>query len=82
MPTTWSESTVTWNATPAADPGVVATLGPVSPGSWYEVDLTGEVVGDGTYAFMIVSLSSNGADYVSREGAPELRPSLLLELAP
>jgi hypothetical protein len=31
---------------------------------------------------MIISASTNGADYVSREGAPELRPSLLLELSP
>jgi chitodextrinase len=82
MPTTWSESTVTWNTTPAADPGVVATLGPVNSGSWYQLDLTGAIEGDGTYAFMIVSTSSNGADYVSREGAPALRPSLLLELTP
>jgi hypothetical protein len=82
MPTTWSESTVTWGTTPAAEPDIVATLGPVNAGSWYSVDLTGAIVGDGTYAFMIVSPSTNGADYVSREGAPELRPSLLIELTP
>jgi hypothetical protein len=78
----WSESTVTWDTAPAAEPEIVATLGAVTAGFWYSIDLTGAIAAEGTYAFMIVSASANGADYVSREGAPELQPTLVLELAP
>jgi hypothetical protein len=48
--TAWNQSTVTWQTAPSADPTLLASLGPVSSGRWYEVDLTSLVTGDGTTA--------------------------------
>jgi hypothetical protein len=70
----WNEATVTWSNAPAADAQPISSLGSVSPGIWYEIDLTSLITGDGTYSLMVTSSSSNGADYSSKEGsfAPEL----------
>ncbi|MDQ3005974.1 MAG: DNRLRE domain-containing protein, partial [Chloroflexota bacterium] len=46
----WDEDTVTWSNAPTADTGVLASLGSVSPNTWYEVNLTAHVTGDGTYS--------------------------------
>jgi len=53
---------------------MLASLGAVSVNTWYEVDVTSLVTGDGTYSLRISSTSTNGADYSSKEGAhaPEL----------
>ena len=49
-------------------------MGAVSVNTWYEVDVTSLVTGDGTYSLRISSTSTNGADYSSKEGSnpPEL----------
>ena len=65
----WSESSATWNNAPAADTATLTSLGAVSVGSWYEVDLSSLITGDGTYSLRVTSTSSNGADYSSKEGA-------------
>ena len=65
----WQEGTVTWANAPAAQTNLLASLGSVSPGNWYEVDLTSLITGDGTYSLRISSTSSDGADYSSKEGA-------------
>jgi chitodextrinase len=77
--TTWREGTVTWSSQPAADPPVVATLGGVKPGNWYEIDVTPTVAGDGAIAYRIVSSSPNGADYRSKEGGASFAPTLVVE---
>jgi len=53
---------------------MLASLGAVSVNTWYEVDVTSLVTGDGTYSLRISSTSTNGADYSSKEGTnpPEL----------
>jgi len=81
-PTTWAEGTVTWDTAPGASSGVVNSLGAVTSGSWYEVDLTSVITGEGTYGFRIASASTNGADYASREAGGGLAPTLIVELAP
>lgn len=65
----WQEETVIWNNAPTADTALLASLGTVSANTWYEVDLTSLITGDGTYSLRISSSSSNGADYSSKEGA-------------
>ncbi|WP_299442022.1 DNRLRE domain-containing protein [uncultured Phycicoccus sp.] len=74
--TTWNQNTVTWSTAPAADGATLGSVGPVSAGSWYEVDVSPLVTGDGPVALRITSTSSNGADYASTEhsngNAPEL----------
>lgn len=67
--TTWEEETVTWNTAPGADSGVIASLGTVSSGRWYEVDVTSLIRGDGVVSVKVSSNSSNGADYSSKEGS-------------
>jgi len=65
----WQEETVTWSNAPAALTNLLASLGSVSIGNWYEVDITSLITGDGTYSLRIASTSSDGADYSSKEGA-------------
>ncbi|MHB0965029.1 MAG: CBM96 family carbohydrate-binding protein [Bellilinea sp.] len=65
----WTEETVTWNNAPAHDNTLVASLGAVMTGTWYAVDLTSLITTDGIYSLRVSSTSSNGADYVSKEGA-------------
>jgi len=74
----WSESTVTWNTAPANDSALLATVGAVTANTWYEIDVTTLITGDGTYSVKITSTSSNGADYVSSEGSAALRPALVV----
>jgi hypothetical protein len=75
---TWSEKTVTWNTAPAAETTLLASLGSVSVSNWYEVDLTSLITGDGTYSLRIVSTSSDGADYSSKEGSNP--PQLVIQI--
>ena len=57
------------------DGPVIDSVGPVAEGQVVDFDVTGAVLGDGTYEFAIVGLSANKDRYASREmGAtgPEL----------
>ena len=76
--TSWDELAVNWNTAPAADPAVLGTLGSVQVGTWYEVDVTSAVTGDGLVSFEALSTSTNGADYSSREGTAGLAPQLVV----
>jgi hypothetical protein len=80
--TDWTEGAVTWNNAPVADAAVLASLGTVAAGSWYEVDVTPLVTGDGAVALRVTSGSSNGADYSSKEGAAGFAPQLVVTVAP
>jgi len=73
---TWQEETITWTNAPTADTQVLASLGQVSINTWYEVNLTSLITGDGTYSLRI-SDSVGGADYSSKEGtnAPTQTPT-------
>jgi hypothetical protein len=76
--TNWSQSTVTWATAPLADPTLLASLGPVSSGRWYEVDLTSLVTADGTYSLRVSSPSSDGAHYASKERTGGVAPQLVV----
>ena len=80
--TTWSEGAVTWNNAPAADVTVLASLGAVQAGAWYEVNVTALVTGDGVVSLRVTSGSSNGAAYSSTEGAAGFAPQLVVTVAP
>ena len=67
--TTWNETTVNWNTAPVAASASLGTLGAVASGSWYEVDVTPVVTGEGAFAFKATSTSADGAHYSSKEGA-------------
>ena len=69
---------MTWTNAPTADTQVLASLGAVSVNTWYEVDFTSHITGDGTYSLR-VSDSTGGADYSSKEGTND--PKLLVAVA-
>ncbi len=76
--TSWDEKTVTYSNAPAHDATVLASLGAVSSGTWYTVDVTPLVTGDGTYSLKIRSSSSDGSGYSSREGSSSYVPQLIV----
>jgi chitodextrinase len=80
-PNAWTEGSVTWNSSPAADTTQLTTLGSVSATRSYEVDLTSLITGDGVVSVRVVSnsASGNGADFSSKEGSAP--PQLVVTLA-
>lgn len=62
----WSETGMTWNNRPAFGP-VTGSLGAVKRDTWYDIDVTEAVLGDGTYSFTAASTSTDAAYYDSRE---------------
>lgn len=75
--TTWSETGVTYNNQPSIDGATLGSLGSVGVNTWYEVDVTSAVTGNGTVSFGVTSSSTNGADYDSRETG-SLAPQLVV----
>jgi hypothetical protein len=47
---------------------MLGNLGTVVTGTWAELDVTGLVVGDGTYSFALISASTNTAYYSTKQG--------------
>ncbi len=78
----WNEGTVTWENAPSEEPTLLASLGQVISGNWYEVDLTNIVVGDGLISFKIISISPDGASYTSKEDSSGFIPELIITIAP
>jgi IPT/TIG domain len=76
----WPESTVTWSTAPTADTTLLGSLAKVVPGTWYEVDVSSFVTGDGTYSLEITSPSANSAAYSSKEGTAGFAPQLVVTL--
>ncbi|MFG1652465.1 DNRLRE domain-containing protein [Micromonospora sp. NPDC049275] len=73
--TTWSETATTWSNQPTIDGTTLGSLGAVAGNTWYEVDVTSAVTGNGTYSFGATSASGDGAYYDTRESggdAPQL----------
>jgi hypothetical protein len=79
-PSTWTESTVTWNNAPAADPSPLATIGAVTAGTNADVDVSSLITGDGTYSVRVRTTSAMAAAYRSREGGTA--PMLLVTTNP
>jgi hypothetical protein len=72
VPTTdWSERKMTWRTQPVIDPRPLATLDAVTADTWYDIDVTAAVQGNGTVSFAVVSDSSDGAYYDSREAGDD-----------
>jgi hypothetical protein len=72
--TTWSETGMTWNNQPAIG-AALGTLGAVAKSTWYEINVTPLVTGNGTYSIGGTSPSTDSANYGSREtgaNAPQL----------
>ncbi len=67
-PSNWTETSVTWDNAPAANPTVFFSLESVSSNTWYEVDMTQVVTGNGLVSLRITSTSSDGSHFSSKEG--------------
>ena len=69
----WSETGINFNNAPAPGP-VIGSSGKVGANTWYELDVSPYVTGNGPVSFAITSTSSTATAYSSREGAnpPEL----------
>jgi hypothetical protein len=77
---TWPES-ITWETQPAIDGAVVGQVGAVTGNTWYQVDVTPLVTGDGAVSLAVTSTSSDGAYYDAREGGA-LGPQLVVTTGP
>jgi hypothetical protein len=73
----WSEGTVTWNVAPAGG-SLVGSLGTVSAGQWYQLDVTSLVSGDGVYSVRASSSAANAAGYASKEAGSGQAPQLVV----
>lgn len=78
--TNWSEDEITWKTKPDVSGSVIGKLGKTKAGQWYEIDLTGYIKGNGTYAFRIQTPSSDTACYSTKEGSHA--PELIITLKP
>jgi calcineurin-like phosphoesterase family protein len=76
--TSWSEGNIKWTNQPTYAATVIGSVGAVTSGTWYEVDVKTVITADGTYSFALESSSTDGADYVSREGPMANRPQLVI----
>jgi hypothetical protein len=66
---------------PPANPTVVGSLGAVSPGQTYEVDVSSVVTADGPLSLRAGTTSTGAARYVSDEGSTTLGPHLVVTCA-
>jgi hypothetical protein len=73
---------VTWNTAPAAVGSPVATLGAVASNTWYEVDLSSLVRGDGVYSLRLTTSSTDGVKWASRQASASQVPQLVVTLTP
>lgn len=78
--TTWSESSLVWNARPPLG-AKVARIDGVVPNAWYSVDVSAALSKPAKYAFALAPASgdTNTAHFMSKEASPTLRPYLLVE---
>jgi len=65
----WQEGMLTWNSRPDVSGKPLDSLGPVSIGSSYDLDVTAAIVSKGIFSFALVSQLQDGAGYDSREGS-------------
>jgi hypothetical protein len=76
---TWGEA-ITWNTRPAADGLSAGSFGAVAAKSWYELDVSRLVTGDGPVSLAIRMSSADGARWQSRESTTP--PSLIVDVGP
>ncbi|GEM_PF-2234012 len=77
----WDEGTVTWANQPAAESTIINSLGSVGSSTWYDVDVTKAVTGDGVVGFMDSSSGSKqtqAAGYYSKEYSTTYKPQLII----
>ena len=76
---TWDENALTFNNRPVIDGPILDTAGQAVKNEIIQMDVTNAITGAGVYSFAIVSGSSNGVQYQSREAATG-KPTLVVNL--
>ena len=74
----WSEGSVTWSNAPPSASSPTASIPKVSTGTWITVDVKPFVTGDGVVSLRVSSTNTDGADYVSKQGAAANVPQLIV----
>lgn len=74
----WEENTITWNNRLAPTSGAIANAGAIVSDNWVEYNVTAVVTGNGSYDFVLLPDSSDGASFYSREGPASFRPQLVV----
>jgi hypothetical protein len=69
-----------WSTAPAAGLTALSSLGGVSAGTWYDVDVSSLVTGYGTYSVKVTTTSKDGADYSTKKGSAAFVPQLIVTL--
>ncbi len=76
----WAETSVTWSTAPPVTGVPLGNLGPVTTGTWEELDVSSSITTSGTKGLGLRNTSSNSAFYSSHEGLAGAE--LVLTLAP
>jgi cysteine-rich repeat protein len=76
----WAENTLTWNNRPGFSAAILDTEGSVNNNQIVDFNVVDAMTTNGDICLAIDSTSTNGVDYVSREGAAASRPQVLLDL--
>lgn len=76
----WSETTLTWNARPAASTTSLGRIGPAGLDETVSLDLGAAISGPGTYSFAVISpaTDTNGTHFFSKEGSTAHAPYVVL----
>jgi parallel beta-helix repeat protein len=77
--TSWSESTITAQNAPALG-DIVAASGPVKPNTWYTLNVSSALAGDGFVTLALTTASGKATTIHSREGTN--RPQLVIPAPP
>jgi parallel beta-helix repeat protein len=77
--TSWTESTITAQNAPALG-DIVAASGPVKPNTWYTLNVSSALTGDGVLALALTTASGKSTTIHSREGTN--RPQLVIPAPP
>jgi acid phosphatase type 7 len=81
VPSTWSESTLTWNNQPPLG-ATVASVTTVTAGQYSELDVTSYVTGNGTFALTLTGSSTSQARFTSTESTSGPPPELAVTWTP
>src|SRR5215207_8710632 len=76
--TGWTETGITWSNRPARTTAKLADKGAITSNTWLEYDVTGAgITGNGTYGFVVATISTDGTELDSREAA-SFQPELIV----
>ncbi len=78
----WDQMAVTYNNAPSFDPAVVGSSGPVTAGTWTQVDVTPLITGPGPVSIALTTTNSSALSLASLEAGGALIPQLVLDTAP